>query len=575
MNDQATVTHLPLHRLQESKTSPRTTFAKLDELIASIKEKGVLVPLLVRPPAHGVEGYEIVFGARRYRAAKLAKLATVPVEVKTIADDEVEELQHIENTQREDLTPLEEADSLFALAKRMPLEDVARRVGKPIAHVRGRLILAGLTANARKALDGGKITAEHAYRIGRLPRSVQDKALEYVTKLLEDYTYEARDSKGHFKNVTPDSAAAPVLPLAELTRELRERFLRRLTTATFSTTDVLLVGKAGACTTCPKRTGAQRELFDAAEIPEDDVCTDPSCWSQKEQADFASRADQARANPDGYVRIIPEKKAAQLFQHRGGRGPTEELAYDAPFKRLDDTITHPTTYRDISIKALLAKEEKPPTVHVARTPSGAVVELVDKSVVDAACRKLETASRSSSGVGRTPSERESPKSKAKRKALEHSFTAAVEEALGQVVAAVETGKAGQSVEFWRSLAGLVLCGLWGEHAQRIVKRRALRTPDADKKIGDLELLVRASRSMRLEQLRSLVVEVVIRRDTEFPRDDGDLGSFAKTELGVLFGDVDVDLKKLADRHKRETLKGLEAHDRDKKTKAVKKAKRSK
>jgi len=81
--------------------------------------------------------------------------------------------------------------------------------------------------------------------------------------------------------------------------------------------------------------------------------------------------------------------------------------------------------------------------------------------------------------------------------------------------------------------------------------------------------------MRLEQLRSLVVEVVIRRDTEFPRDDGDLGSFAKTELGVLFGDVDVDLKKLADRHKRETLKGLEAHDRDKKTKAVKKAKRSK
>jgi ParB family transcriptional regulator, chromosome partitioning protein len=107
--------NLPLAVLTESKTNPRRTFEddSLKELAESIRTQGILSPLLVRPVSE--QGFEIVFGARRYRAAQMADASTVPVRIKNLTDAEALEAQLIENLQRRDVHPMEEANGFRAL----------------------------------------------------------------------------------------------------------------------------------------------------------------------------------------------------------------------------------------------------------------------------------------------------------------------------------------------------------------------------------------------------------------------------------------------------------------------------
>src|SRR5579871_574388 len=112
MNTQTTNEYrdLPLSLLTESKTNPRRTFEEdsLKELAESIRTQGVLSPLLVRPITE--QGFEVVFGARRFRAAQIAEATTVPVRIKNLTDAEALEAQLIENLQRRDVHPMEEAN---------------------------------------------------------------------------------------------------------------------------------------------------------------------------------------------------------------------------------------------------------------------------------------------------------------------------------------------------------------------------------------------------------------------------------------------------------------------------------
>ncbi len=125
---------LPLALLNESKTNPRRVFddAALKELAASIRTQGVLSPLLVRPLAEN--SFEIVAGARRYRAAQLAEAATVPVRIVHLSDAEVLEAQLVENLIRAEIHPMEEAEGFRALLNleepKYSIEQIAARVGK-------------------------------------------------------------------------------------------------------------------------------------------------------------------------------------------------------------------------------------------------------------------------------------------------------------------------------------------------------------------------------------------------------------------------------------------------------------
>lgn len=145
---------------------PRRYFSEqqMDELAASIKSQGVLQPILVRSMAGGEGTYEIVAGERRWRAAKLAGLRNVPIVVKEMSDQEVLIIALMENLQREDLTPMEEALGLQQLKDEFGLsqEDMAHKLGKSRSAIANTLRLLALPEAAREDLTEGRISAGHA-----------------------------------------------------------------------------------------------------------------------------------------------------------------------------------------------------------------------------------------------------------------------------------------------------------------------------------------------------------------------------------------------------------------------------
>ena len=155
---------LAVNDIIPNKEQPRKTFdeAALQELADSIKQHGVLQPLLVRPLTTG--GYQLVAGERRWRASRLAELKEVPVIIKELSDTEAMEIAIIENLQREDLNPIEEAEGLQALIDKCGFtqEEVATSVGKSRPAITNALRLLKLPEEVRQMTKDGGISAGHA-----------------------------------------------------------------------------------------------------------------------------------------------------------------------------------------------------------------------------------------------------------------------------------------------------------------------------------------------------------------------------------------------------------------------------
>lgn len=172
---------LRLSQIVPNRDQPRKIFddSALRELAESIKQHGLIQPLLVRPMSDG--SYQIVAGERRWRASRLAGLEKVPVVIKEMADSEVMELALIENLQREDLNPIEEAEGYKTLMDTYALtqEQVADRVGKSRSAVANALRLIGLYDAEKEALQNGEITAGHARALMSIPdKELRRQALE-------------------------------------------------------------------------------------------------------------------------------------------------------------------------------------------------------------------------------------------------------------------------------------------------------------------------------------------------------------------------------------------------------------
>jgi ParB family transcriptional regulator, chromosome partitioning protein len=163
---------LPLDLLRPSPRNPRRHFGEgnLDELAASIAEKGILQPLLVRS-IKGAEGFEIIAGERRWRAAQRAKLHDVPVIVLEVSDREAMEIAIIENIQRADLNPIEEANGYEQLRAQFEYspQDLARVVGKSRSHIVNMTRLLKLPERVREHVTSGKLSAGHARALLTLP----------------------------------------------------------------------------------------------------------------------------------------------------------------------------------------------------------------------------------------------------------------------------------------------------------------------------------------------------------------------------------------------------------------------
>ncbi len=160
------VTEIPLNSITASQFQPRRDFADqhLDELAASIKEQGVLQPILVRHIAGSAHSYELIAGERRWRASKKAGKTTIPALVKTLSDEESMLITIVENLQREDLNAMDEAQGLYQLQQHLKLsqEELAKKIGKSRPAIANSLRLLQLPEMIKDQIRSNKITAGHA-----------------------------------------------------------------------------------------------------------------------------------------------------------------------------------------------------------------------------------------------------------------------------------------------------------------------------------------------------------------------------------------------------------------------------
>lgn len=206
---------LPLREIEPDPGQPRKTFddETLAELSASIAEHGLLQPIAVRPRASG--GYLIVAGERRWRASRMAGLTEVPVIVKDVTDEQAMELALVENLQREDLDPVEEAAGIRELMDRCSLtqEQAARKLGKSRSALANILRLLSLPESVLELLKSGFITIGHAKVVLGLPTpELQAEAAQMIA----DNQLNVRQAEALCKKLAKPAKepAAPPLPSA-------------------------------------------------------------------------------------------------------------------------------------------------------------------------------------------------------------------------------------------------------------------------------------------------------------------------------------------------------------------------
>jgi ParB family chromosome partitioning protein len=174
-----------LEQLKPNPYQPRKNFNKeeLNELARSIKEHGIIQPLVVRK---SIKGYDIVAGERRFRAAKLAGLSKVPVVIKELTDREMMQIALIENLQREDLNPIEEADAYKKLMKGLNLtqEELAKKLGVSRPHIANHLRLLQLPPAVCELVEDGKLSMGHARAL--LGLKEKKKMTDLVDKVLQE-----------------------------------------------------------------------------------------------------------------------------------------------------------------------------------------------------------------------------------------------------------------------------------------------------------------------------------------------------------------------------------------------------
>lgn len=176
---------LGLDSLVPGKYQPRSNFddEKLQELAESIKRNGIIQPIIVRPVKNKINTYEIIAGERRWRAAKMAGLSEAPVIIRDIADRDVMELALVENIQRQDLSPLEEAEGYQRLIREFSYtqEELAGTVGKSRSHIANLMRLLALPDEIKDLLTGGSLSMGHARALLNVENAVEI-AKEVVAK---------------------------------------------------------------------------------------------------------------------------------------------------------------------------------------------------------------------------------------------------------------------------------------------------------------------------------------------------------------------------------------------------------
>jgi ParB/RepB/Spo0J family partition protein len=270
------VFEIPLDQIVPSKNNPRKSIDEdsLVELASSINKDGVLSPILVRPLENGKN--EIVYGERRFRACLSLERGSIPAIVREMSDEQAEEERIVENLQRADLNPLDEAQAFQRLMGDGTVAEVAAKLGKEESYIAKRLKLTELIPEAQKALQGGKIQLGHALEISRLNAADQKRTLKFCQSEAQVNTGDSWED------------VKTTITVESLRKFIQNNLLLQLSNAHFDLADPNLNPEMGPCTTCPQNTANQGALFSDVKNAR---CTLPECFFGKEKAALEAKVE--------------------------------------------------------------------------------------------------------------------------------------------------------------------------------------------------------------------------------------------------------------------------------------------
>ena len=282
MENVEVVKKIELIWLKPSSLNPRKHFdeTKMKELVLSVKEKGVIEPIIVRPKADKIHKYEIVCGERRYRACLEVKLKDIPALVKDLDDTQALEFQVIENLQREDLDPMDEAIGFKMMLERCkyPQADLATKIGKSQAYIANRMRLLELGKDIQETISSGDVTPGHGMVLLRL-NDPKDQHTLFQVIIREKLSIRAAENK-------------------------LEDFGRALANTPFDRKD---------CEACKFNGNKQQDFFDK-ETNLKGRCLDLGCFTKKMDSFVKSRITELKKSG---TRVISEKQYNSIRFKRG------------------------------------------------------------------------------------------------------------------------------------------------------------------------------------------------------------------------------------------------------------------
>jgi ParB/RepB/Spo0J family partition protein len=405
MTNEPKIEQITLDRIKPSKTNPRKHFDEtyIAELGQSIRQKGILQPLTVRPAwcigkdddeiealngnAPAPDFFEIVAGECRYRGAVKAEQKTVPTIVRHLSDSETLEIQVIENLQRSDLTPLEEAEGYRRLRDEYgyTVELIHERTGNSKRTIYGKLKMLNAPKVLLDALAKDAISEAHCEIVARIP---DPKMRERAAREILEPKFLQENNVGALRAV-PDQP----MSLRVARAHLRDNYMRSLAGAEFDPKDTGLVAvetdedtgeriAGGACDDCPMRSGNRPDLMGDLKRP--DICTNPKCFAQKSEIYFVRLQETALVEGK---KLLTAEESAEVFEDE------TRLWFDSPYVKLGDQPDRHEVAGDVkkipSWKKLLEGVEHKPQIVIARNPKdpkGRIVELVDRKLAIEAIR---------------------------------------------------------------------------------------------------------------------------------------------------------------------------------------------
>ena len=333
---------------------------KLQKLAANIKEVGIIQPILIRPvtpTAEAPEPFEIVAGERRWRAAGIAALDVVSTITRNLTDSQAREIQILENLQREDPHPMEEAEGFqeLMLQAGYTADQLVVKLEVSRSYIYARLKLCALTTEVREKFLDDVISASTALLIARVPvPALQIKALAEIS--------------------APDQRTGEPMSYRAALQHIQTRYMVDLTRALFKLSDAALLPLAGACTKCPKKTGNQPDVF--TDIKSADVCTDPACYAEKRQAHDALAIAAAS---QGGVPVYEGEDGATRRRQNEYRSSSQFVALASPLWVFERNA--PSTKNEGNSEKFLESGLLPEPAWYVKDEKGLLTPFYDKATI--------------------------------------------------------------------------------------------------------------------------------------------------------------------------------------------------